>query len=203
VGEDAVTVVGASRPYPGETANGDAWTVHRHEGGCRIALIDGLGHGPAAAAAAQAAIATLAARPELGPVEAIRACHGALVGTRGAVLAIAHVDASARRLTFAGIGNAEARLRQRDREERPISYRGVVGGTIRSVRAFVLDLAPDWLLLMHTDGVTARLEVGPAPASGPVALGALADELLRRWSRDHDDATVVLAAPTRPAAAAL
>jgi len=50
--EDALVVAGVSRPYPGETVNGDAWAVHRHGGAGRIALVDGLGHGPEAAVAA-------------------------------------------------------------------------------------------------------------------------------------------------------
>jgi serine phosphatase RsbU (regulator of sigma subunit) len=200
VGEDAVVVVGASRPYPGETANGDAWAVHYHAGGCRIALVDGLGHGPEAAAAADAAIAVLAAHPALDPVAAIQACHGALAGTRGAVVVVAHVDPAARRLTVAGVGNAEIRLRQSGHEQRPISYRGVVGGTIGTVRAFVLDLDPDWLLLMHTDGVNARLDLEPTAALPPDALGAGAEALLRRWASEDDDATVVLAVPVRDAA---
>jgi hypothetical protein len=200
VGSDAVIVAGASRPYPGETANGDAWAIHRHAGAGRIALVDGLGHGPEAAAAAQAALTTLAARPELGPSEAIRACHAALGGTRGAVVVVAQVDATGRHLTVAGIGNAEMRVRQGGREERPISYRGIVGRTMPTVRAFAIELGSDWLLLLHTDGVRSSLELGAAIGSDPEGLRADAQGLLDRWARRDDDATVVLAAPGRSGA---
>ncbi len=58
-----VAVAVAARPYPGETVSGDAWQIDWHESVCRIALIDGLGHGSQAAAAALAAVAALAAEP--------------------------------------------------------------------------------------------------------------------------------------------
>jgi hypothetical protein len=153
-------------------------------------LVDGLGHGPAATHAAQAAIAALAARPEVGPVGGLHLCHEALVGTRGAVVAIAHVDPVAGRLTFAGIGNAEIRLRQGEHEERPISYRGVVGGTMRTVRPFVLDLGPEWLLLMHTDGVTSRLELPSVLRLDAIGLRGVAEDILRDSGRERDDAAV-------------
>src|SRR4051812_14246067 len=125
-----VTVVGASRTYPGETDNGDAWTADWHDGACRVAVIDGVGHGPLAAAAAQLAVRTLASQPHLLPAEALRLCHDALRGSRGAAISIAHIDAERGRLTYAGVGNVEARLWLGESWQRPISYRGIVGLTL-------------------------------------------------------------------------
>jgi serine phosphatase RsbU (regulator of sigma subunit) len=188
-----LTVAGASRPYPGETANGDAWTVDWHAGACRIAVIDGLGHGPQAAAAAQLAVATLAARPGLPPVEALRACHSALQGSRGAAISVACVDAARGRLIYAGVGNVEARLRVGRTWQRLIAYRGVVGMTLPNVRAFEFELDAAWLLLLHSDGVSARFDPDALGAATRRAPQALADDILREWGRATDDATVVAA----------
>jgi serine/threonine protein phosphatase PrpC len=190
-----VTVVGASRPYPGETANGDAWSVDRHASAYRIAVIDGLGHGPAAAAAARLAVEALAARPHLLPAEALRTCHEALRGSRGAAISVAHVDAAQTRLIYAGVGNVEARLWLAGGWQRQIAYRGVVGLTLPTIHAFEVALDPEWLLLLHTDGVSARLDPDALPAATRRTPQALADAILRQWGRATDDATVVAAAP--------
>ena len=52
-----VAIAVAARAYPGETVSGDAWQVDWHGSVCRIALVDGLGHGSQAAVAASAAVA--------------------------------------------------------------------------------------------------------------------------------------------------
>jgi serine phosphatase RsbU (regulator of sigma subunit) len=191
-----LVVAAASRPYPGETVNGDAWAVHWGAGGCRIALVDGLGHGPLAAQAADAAVAVLAEHPDLGPLDAIDACHRALAGTRGAGLAVACIDPLARRLEYAGVGNIEARLWSGGRHARPISYRGIVGATLPRAQAFGFMLSEPWLLLLHTDGVRSSLLLEHDPTLAPDVLQDLADALLRDWARTTDDATLVLVMPS-------
>jgi hypothetical protein len=196
VASQSLTIAGASRPLPGEVKNGDRWTVQRDGDRYRIALIDGLGHGPEAAKAASAAVAALEARPDLDAVAALAACQRALGGTRGAVILICQIDLAARALTYAGIGNVEGRLIQRDRSARLISRRGIVGGAPHSVRPLCLDLYHAFVLLLHSDGVSARFETSDLsnwPASDP---RRLADEILTGWSRPTDDATVVVATGT-------
>jgi serine phosphatase RsbU (regulator of sigma subunit) len=189
-----VEVAAATRPYPGESANGDAWATAWPPGACRIAVVDGLGHGPAAAAAAAAATAALAAQPELGPVEALQLCHGALAKSRGAAIAIARIDPADQRLTYAGVGNVEARLWSGGEARRLIAYRGVIGVVLpRTIRAFEHPLDDDWLLLLHTDGVSSRFALdGPREAAAR-APAELAAAVLAGWGRPTDDATVVVA----------
>jgi hypothetical protein len=190
-----VHVAAATRPHPGEIVNGDAWTVQWHDGACRVAVIDGLGHGPQAAAAAQAAVRALAGAPHLGPEEALRVCHAALAGTRGAGVSVARIAAPGDRLTFAGVGNVEARLWQPDRLQRPLVLRGIVGAVLPSPRAFDFALHGDWVLLVHTDGVQMRSEPETLRAFARRDLQTLADEIIARWARPMDDATAVVVAP--------
>jgi serine phosphatase RsbU (regulator of sigma subunit) len=197
MGDQPVIIVAASRPYPGETANGDGWTVSWHNGICRIVVIDGLGHGLAAAAATQAAIDALAAQPHLLPEEALRASHAALHGTRGAVMSIAVIDPQAARLIYAGVGNVEARLWQSGSWQRLIAYRGIVGATLPTLHSFTFSLEPDWLLLLHTDGVSARFDGDKLPHDPHQEPQAFADAVLAEWGRPTDDATIVVAGPRR------
>src|SRR5947199_391590 len=83
---------------------GDLWAVDWHADTCRIAVVDGLGHGPAAAAAALAAREVLAAHPDLAPEPALRLLHQALRGTRGAAISIAQIETAANQLIYAGVG---------------------------------------------------------------------------------------------------
>ena len=186
----------ATRPYPGESANGDAWQLDGDNGRFRLTLVDGLGHGPLAAFAAQAALTALAARPDLGPLASIEACHSALTGTRGAAISVASLDLGAQELRFAGIGNVEAQLWQPTRSERLIPYRGIVGVTMRTVREFVYPLDAEWVVVMHTDGIRARFELPALPAFQQRNMPELATAILTDWNRPQDDATVVVMCPT-------
>jgi hypothetical protein len=188
-------VAAAERPYVGETISGDSWAVDWLGATCRIAVIDGLGHGPVAAEAAAAAVQALKEDPGLGPAEALRRCHGALGGTRGAAISIAAIDPVAGVLRYAGVGNVEARLWRDGHQERPIAYRGIVGSTLPTIRSFDFSLGSSWLLLLHTDGVSARFNLAELNGQLPEDPQALAEGVLQRWARLSDDATVVVACP--------
>jgi serine phosphatase RsbU (regulator of sigma subunit) len=189
----------ATRPYPGESTSGDAWQLTGENGRYRLALVDGLGHGPEAAFAAQRALAALAAQPALGPAESVQACHRALAGTRGAAISVVCLDLDAGELRFAGIGNVEAQLWQPARLERLMPYRGIVGAVMRTVREFVYPLEAEWLLLMHSDGIRGRFDLPALPAFRQRNLQELTTTILTDWGRPSDDATVVVAQPA-PAA---
>ena len=189
-----VAVAVAARPYPGEAVSGDAWQVDWHGSVCRIALVDGLGHGSQAAAAASAALAALTTEPALNPVDAVRCCHDALTSTRGAALLVASIDVSSGRLTVAGAGNIEARLCQNGGAKHLMTDRGIVGSVLPRLRPVEMALAPAWLLLMYTDGIKRRFDAQPlleAAAGGD----GLAQAILKDWARATDDATVLVAQP--------
>jgi serine phosphatase RsbU (regulator of sigma subunit) len=188
----AVTV--AARPYPGEKVSGDAWQVDWHRSVCRIALVDGLGHGSQAAAAASAAVAALAAEPALSPVDAVHCCHNALANTRGAALLVASMDISRGQLVVAGAGNVEARLCQDGGAKQLMTDRGIVGSVLPRVRPVEMALAPEWLLLLYTDGIKRRFDALSMLEAAPEGDG-LAQAVLAGWARATDDATVLVAQP--------
>ena len=185
-------IAAADRPYPTEAVSGDAWRVDWHDGRARVAVVDGLGHGPAAEAAARIATDALAGEPALDPAAAVRHCHGALRGSRGAAIGVTTIDPAAGRVIFAGVGNVEARLWCMDRVTRLSPARGIVGSVLPSIRPVSAPISGPWLLVVHTDGVSGRFDlsdVSPADQADPQRL---ADALLARWGRATDDATVVV-----------
>jgi len=188
-----IHTAGASRPYPGEAANGDAWTVTWDGETCRITVIDALGHGPEAAAVAQRAHVAVEAEPQLDALETLRLCQAVLSGTRGAAVSVATVVPAQGQLTYAGIGNVEAQVWHGAGRVRPICYRGIVGVTQQRVRAEPVALVPPWVLVMYTDGIRARFNLDDYPAAHRMAPQALADAILAAWARPTDDATVVVA----------
>src|SRR3954447_6556057 len=130
-GATQVTTAAATRHFPGEAVSGDAWTVEWSDSGYRLTVIDGLGHGPAAAEAAAIAKRTLELHPDLEPIAALMVCHHAMNHTRGAAILTAQIDLTDHRLTYAGVGNVEGRLCLADRGHPLVSFRGVVGAAVR------------------------------------------------------------------------
>jgi negative regulator of sigma-B (phosphoserine phosphatase) len=182
----------ASRPHPREAVNGDR--IHLEQQGTihRIAVIDGLGHGPDAAAAAARAVDTLAAIPDADVLSSIRACHEALKGTRGAALSVIRIDLDAGRMTFAGIGNVEGVLVSPGRKYLLMPQRGIAGAVAPRIRVEEANLPDSFMIMMCTDGIRsgARSDLRFGPI---ISAEALANELLMAWGRDADDAAVVVA----------
>jgi hypothetical protein len=189
----------ASRPYQHLAVNGDQPSVQWSDEACTVAVIDGLGHGPDAAHAAYLAIESLAAQPGLPPGEAIIRCHTALSGSRGAAMAVARVELVSGRMTFAAVGNVEAQFWNGTRVKRPIAQRGIVGGTLPRIREQEMSLdVPDWLLLLYSDGIRQRFTLEHLPEFIVRDAQALADHILNDWSRQTDDATIVVVMPRAP-----
>lgn len=192
-----ISVTAATVPFPGEMVNGDGWRVDWHGNSCRITVIDGLGHGVPAADATSAALAALAAEPMLGPADALDLCHRALHHTRGAAVGVATIDLDGQVLSFAGVGNVEARVWQTGIEKRLSSARGIVGAGMPSIHTKEVTLEPGWRLVLHTDGVSARFSLLTDLPTPDVTLQELADTILASWGQSTDDATAVVAGDDR------
>ena len=122
----------ASRPLPGEIVCGDLHLIKRTRDGVLLAVVDGLGHGDAAMAAAQTAIAVLESHAEEPLTALVNRCHEALTKTRGVVMTVATLRWFEDELTWLGVGNVEAILLRADRQAKAPSDRvllrsGLVG----------------------------------------------------------------------------
>ncbi len=189
----------AARPIPGELVSGDQCVVEVTETETVLAVIDGLGHGPEAAAAADAAVKVLRENPA-EPVEVLLVlCHTALARTRGAAITVASINGVNGSMSWLGVGNVEAaRLRNglsgepstRSSPDMALLVGGIVGHQLPTLRSHAVELQPGDLLLMATDGIarsfTQDVHVGAAPAR-------LADGILQNLARPTDDALILVA----------
>jgi len=114
--------------------------------------------------------------------------------TRGAAISIVALGEG--RATFAGVGNVDGHLFSRGRERRLIPHRGIVGAYLPTLRSEDILLENDyWLLLLHSDGISSRMELSSLLEQNGSQPQALADAALARWGRPTDDATVVVVCP--------
>lgn len=200
-GDGGVLEVGAvSVPAPGETVCGDGWAVTEDESGVvSVLVVDGLGHGPGAAEAADAARRAFAATQSLAPGVRLQRVHTALQGTRGAAGAIAEVDPGRGRLRYAGIGNISGVVHTADGTQSLVSHNGILGHQLRAVQEFVHPWPAGAVLVMHSDGVATRWSLDRYPGLAARHPALLAGTLFRDFCRGRDDATVVAARePLRP-----
>ncbi|MGE0761105.1 MAG: ATP-binding protein, partial [Pirellulaceae bacterium] len=85
---------------PGEEVCGDGLAVSLRRDILTAMIADGLGHGTFAARAAAEAIKLFNKDPKFSPRGTLVAVHAGLRATRGAAVAVAHIDAGEKKLIF-------------------------------------------------------------------------------------------------------
>jgi len=185
----------ASRALPGESVCGDMAVVSPFQRGVMLAVVDGLGHGQEATAAARLAIEVLERYANEPPESLVRRCHAALAQTRGVVAAVVSVDRSQNRMAWVGVGNVEARLVRVEPGTDPmvetlVPSSGVIGYRIPDLRPRVLSITTGDLLLVTTDGIAPWFANGSATGEHPRRVAA---RILERHFKGTDDALVLVA----------
>ena len=184
------------RPMPGEDACGDTWDIHVADGVATVLVVDGLGHGPEAAAAGVAARECFRRQPDRPPEAVLAAMHTAMQGTRGGAAAVAQVMPGLGRMRYAGVGNIGGTLVASGRTRGLASQHGILGGIAGRLQAFEHAWSEDTMLVMHSDGLQSRWTLDPGEEMRDPAL--IAGRLYQRFTRGRDDlVAVVLQARTR------
>lgn len=184
---------GATRSYHLHPENGDALIIRQWPEHTLVGVIDGLGHGQFAHRAAQTARQYIEHHFDQ-PLESLfRGAGRACRATRGVVMALARWDLFRDKVTVATLGNIEVRLLGQGKPIYPVVRRGIVG--LANAPEPVFKEYP-WtetsLLIMHSDGVRAAWQGEQLPRHGRLAAADIARELLERYARPDDDATVVV-----------
>ena len=179
------------RSIKGEDVCGDGWAVACAGGGATLLAADGLGHGPDAARAANAAIGALDERGPVAAGELVHAAHEALRPTRGAALAVARIDFAADELRFAGVGNIGAVAIDETRRAL-VSHNGIVGHNVRKVQEFAVPFGPGALCILHSDGIETRWDLDKYPGLQGRSPALIAAVLMRDHIRGRDDAMVLV-----------
>jgi anti-sigma regulatory factor (Ser/Thr protein kinase) len=177
--------------YPGESICGDGWATANGRRGASLLLVDGSGHGPLAAHAAETAARAFADNIDKECVPLVEAIHRALAPTRGAALAVARIDAAAQVVRFVGVGNIGAVLASGHEARRMASYNGTAGHVAPRIREFTYSFTGKPLVILHSDGLSARWEIGTYPGLAASHPSLVAGMLFRQHRRGRDDATVV------------
>lgn len=184
----------AGRPLGGERQSGDAALVVPTAGGVLLAVVDGLGHGDEAAAAAGAAIAVLREHAGEPLVRLLQHCHERLQPTRGVVLTVAALDAAKATLSWVGVGNVEAVLigsasGTPGNKMWLTNRNGVVGFRLPALEVRTVPVAVGDLLILATDGIDESFvsdDIGAGHADD------LAHDILERHGKATDDALVLV-----------
>jgi phosphoserine phosphatase RsbX len=184
----------ASLVMPGETRSGDRCVIAVAGGTALIAVIDGLGHGDEAAAAANAAALVL----ETSPLESLRTlldrCHAQLRGTRGAAMTVLRFESNDRKLDWLGTGNIKTVLLRRAAHGLTcmdlLTYSGLVGARVPNRPASTIQVMPGDVLILATDGIDRKfidaIRYDEAPQTQ-------AERLLATYRSPTDDALVLVA----------
>lgn len=182
---------GVSVAKPGEQASGDDWLVLSERGQHTVAVIDGLGHGADAAAATRAASSVLS-RSKGSAEQLVDAMHHGLRSTRGAAAAVAVVQPERGTLAYAGIGNINGVIRHARKSRHLVSLNGILGHKVRTIREMAFAFPEHALLIMHSDGLSARWDLDDYPGLEAKHPGLIAAVLYRDHARRRDDVTVAI-----------
>lgn len=169
------------------------WPSPADASACLLAIVDGLGHGPAAALAAEAAQGVLAAAEQAAAPDLPRlmqALDRALASLRGAALGLMYVHAG--QLDYAAVGNTRALCWRGQQFTRLPSQNGIVGGGLAApVLVQRLAVLPGDCLLLFTDGLDERLPLSVPWPEWQRDPGLLCQHLMQHARLGRDDAGVL------------
>lgn len=176
-----------SLPCQGETANGDAVVVRRDGDHVLLAVVDAIGHGPAAAEVASEARRHLeGAALDASVREIFAGLHERLGGTRGAAATVCMVHGPD--IEGAGVGNVEVSTTLSALS--CVLTPGILGVRMSGLRVFSGKLATDVRIILHSDGISRRFELSSLRA---LPATAACRAIMEGHRRPHDDASVLVA----------
>jgi anti-sigma regulatory factor (Ser/Thr protein kinase) len=182
-----------TRPKLGQELNGDLFIVRHERETTLFSVIDGVGHGASAHKAAHTARQYIETHRGLPLKELFSGTDRACRNTNGVVMALALIDWTQMKLTFASIGNIEAKIVNNDAKFDLIVRRGIVG---RSAPAPVVSEGY-WQsgmgLVLHSDGISSRWTWDAFAHHAGRSAQFIAEYMFRTLQKDHDDATLLVA----------
>lgn len=193
---ELVEWVVAARALPGQTVSGDLHLVKLFRNGALVAVVDGVGHGDEATAAARAATATLADFPTEPVIWLVKRCHENLALTRGVVMTLASFRALEGTLSWIGVGNVEGALLRADATinpsvERVLLRGGLIGYQLPPLSASVIPVNQGDVLVLASDGVRSDFLAHLTLCKEP--LKQMADRIMANFFKGTDDALVLVA----------
>ena len=184
----------AGRPIDGEARSGDHWVIAEADGNALIGVVDGLGHGEAAADAAHRATDIVAKNPGEPLQTLFVQCHEALALTRGCAMTLTRIGLDDGSLGWLGVGNVTASLIRTGVDgsvtrQSALLRGGVVGYQLPPhLHVRYTEMLPGDLLLMGTDGLDSSFAEAPKPGQ---QTGELVGYILEQCAKGTDDALIL------------
>ncbi len=182
----------AARALKDEPVSGDVHCVLPDRNRWAVLVADGLGHGPHAAMAAEAALTLFRHHIGEAPGAILAAIHAGLGHTRGCAVSVCRLDPEAGIAVFSGIGNVGGAVVTGGKTIRTVSLAGTAGQVARTIREFTYPFGPGSLFVMQSDGVAASWSLDRYPGLGFAHPSLIAGVLYRDFGRPRDDATVLV-----------
>ncbi|MGW7417497.1 SpoIIE family protein phosphatase [Streptomyces sp. NPDC054863] len=187
-------------PLESEHSCGDGWAVADADDGRRtVVVVDGLGHGPPAAEAAEAALRAFRRGPGLPLPTVMTAMHRALRHTRGAAVGLLRLrpDGDA---DHCSVGNVRVQVIGFDGVRSRLSGQpGVVGWNMPLPLVRRISVPQGSTLVLHSDGIDPHWTHEPSPFLLRLPPPLLVASLAHDFRRSRDDATVLATgAPVAP-----
>ena len=188
----------ATRPYPGCAQNGDAFVLCQWEESALVGVIDGLGHGPGAHRAAEAARQYAESHYDLPLARLFAGVGRACQATRGVVMALARFDWAERTLAFGSVGDIEVRVSPRGAGPTAPVQRGILGLNAPQVRVSQQPWDEGHVLVLHSDGLRSHWGWKDFPGLLEKPAPVIAKRLLQALASERDDATVLVVRKAMP-----
>jgi anti-sigma regulatory factor (Ser/Thr protein kinase) len=178
----------------GENESGDAWRIVEGRHRTTVMVVDGLGHGPQAAAAAAIATDLFPSLADAQTTVLIDALDEGMRASRGAALSVAAIDDATRTVSFSGVGNVDGRVLADGKSSHFLPQNGIIGNAKPTARATEAPWPTGARLVMHSDGISARWHMDAYPGLQQAHPAILAGVIFRDFARERDDATVLVLA---------
>jgi len=182
------------RPKDGERVSGDDGAFVRTDEGLLIVIADGLGHGTAARDSSSRVARIARSEPNKGLEGLLHASDTALSGLRGAAVTVALVHEHQARVDCAAVGNVMCAIERRDRSSKFGSEQWTLGvpAMRRKVRVEQQSFPANSLLLLQSDGVSARATLSAHPDLFVDHPLIVAHFIATTFGRGNDDVTVAV-----------
>jgi anti-sigma regulatory factor (Ser/Thr protein kinase) len=179
-------------PKRGEEVCGDDWCLRPRVGGVSFVVADGLGHGPDAAQASNAAVATFLAMPQRPVDQVLTQMHEDLSRTRGAAVLVGDLDLARGDVLVAGVGNIAGALVSSNTTRRMISHNGTIGLVAKRIQTFSYPVTGVPLVIVASDGLLTNWSLAAYPGITERHPAVIAGVLYRDFCNGRDDVTVLV-----------
>lgn len=188
-----LNISGICLPLISEKISGDAWFSIEINYRKLVFISDGLGHGPIAADASQAAMAIFKKTAHLGPGDIVNKVNEGLKKTRGASVAVAEINTREKKVIYAGLGNIGGTVMIGRSMYHMICHDGTAGMGPCHIQEYVYPWQKNATLIMHSDGLVSRWVRHNYASLMSRHPALIAGVLYRDFARGNDDVTVVVA----------